>query len=304
MKTFNNLIQVITHFADEQVATDHLIQLRWGGNVTCVHCGHDKIYTLKGATKRFKCAGCRKQFSATKGSIFENSPIALQTWFAAIYLITSHKKGISSHQLARDLSLTQKSAWFVLQRVRFALKSGSFNHSSGAVLQMDETFIGGKAKNKHKSVAKFADNKTPVIGMIEQGGKVIAEKSKDVKAESLMPFIAKHVNKTDSTIVTDSWRAYDRLNDMGYNHITVNHMQGEYVWNGYHTNGIENFWSIFKRGIIGIYHQVSDKHLDKYIDEFEFRYNTRKCTEAERFDKMLTRCNVRLTYAQLIANEN
>lgn len=126
---YNNLIDVLTTFADKEVATNHLIQLRWGGQIACPHCGNMKVYTLKGATKRFKCAGCREQFSATKGTIFENSAIPLQKWFGAIYLITSHKKGISSHQLARDLSITQKSAWFVLQRVRYALQiSDIFNH--------------------------------------------------------------------------------------------------------------------------------------------------------------------------------
>lgn len=318
MRKFNSLIQVITHFADEQIATDHLIQLRWGGAVTCVHCAHAKVYVLQGATKRFKCAKCRKQFSATKGRIFEKSPLSLQLWFAAIWLITSHKKGISSHQLARDLKITQKSAWFVLHRVRHLLQSGSFEHKDGATIQMDETFVGGKQKNKHgyrshwkdgqassifTAPAKKIDDKTPVIGLMEQGGNVIAQKVQDVKGKTLYPFLDKHVRKSDATVVTDQYSVYHQLAKLGYNHVAVNHLSGQYTLNGFHTNGIENFWSLFKRGIIGIYHQVSEKHLDKYIDEFEFRYNNRKLGEADRFDKLLTLCNKRLTYPQLIQKE-
>ena len=318
MAQFNNLIQVITHFADEVVATEHLIQMRWNGNITCVHCNHDKIYTLKGATKRFKCAGCRKQFSATKGTIFENSAIPLQKWFAAVYILTSHKKGISSHQLAKDISITQKSAWFVLQRVRFALKSGSFNYTSTDTIQCDETYVGGKEKNRHQGktdkvermlsrraqglpmkAKAGAAEKTAVFGMIVTGGMVKAEVVQNTTTETLTGIIEKNI-QPGITIVTDDYKSYRKL-QQNYTHKSVNHSKGQYCKNGFHTNGIENFWSIFKRGIIGIYHQVSDKHLDKYIDEFEFRFNNRNCTEANRFDKMLSLCNTRLTYAQLIA---
>lgn len=317
---FRNLIEVSNYFADATKATEYLIQLRWANGITCVHCGNAKVYELKKAIHRFKCAKCRKQFSATKGSIFENSPISLQKWFTAVYLITSHKKGISSHQLAKDISVTQKSSWFMLQRIRFALESGSFSHSPDAIIQVDETYVGGSQKNRHQSrIAKFKRGqaieagikknnhgrsleKTPVVGIIEQGGNVTAKVVPNATRQHLHGFINENV-KDGTTIVTDEYQVYNTLRDR-YNHISVEHRLGQYTNNGFHTNGIENFWSHFKRGIYGIYHQISPKHMDKYIDEYEFRYNTRKMSERDRFDKMLTLSNKRLTYAELIKKES
>lgn len=314
---FTNLLSVITYFADKQKATEHLISLRWpNGVINCPHCGETKIYTLKGANKRFKCATCREQFSATKGTIFENSALPLQLWFAAIYLHTSHKKGISSHQLAKDLGITQKSAWFMLQRIRYALQSGTFTNTENDFLQVDETFVGGKEKNKHQSrlakkdrekdggksyatVGRSLKNKKPVVGMMATGGMVVAQAVDNTKSKTLLSFINKHA-KAGSTITTDEWIGYANLYKE-HTHITVKHRLSQYTNNGFHTNGIENFWSHFKRTVYGTYHQVSDKHLDKYVDECEFRFNTRELSEINRFDKMLTLCNRRLTYNELIS---
>lgn len=321
---YNNLIDVLTTFADKEVATNHLIKLRWNGKPTCPHCNGTKVYTLKGATKRFKCASCREQFSATKGTIFENSAIPLQKWFGAIYLITSHKKGISSHQLAKDLSITQKSAWFVLQRVRYALQSGSFTHSPDAILECDETVVGGSESNKHESkrlgkkiVVSHVENpetgykktryrkvsptegKAIVFGILERGGKVKATVIRDVTGDTLMNVVSESA-KEGAIVFTDEAAGYNSLHKKFF-HQTVRHNSGEYVRGMVHSNGIENFWSLLQRGIVGIYHSVSDKHLNKYVDEFEFRFNSRKMSEAERFDKMLSLCNRRLTYNELIA---
>ena len=309
MDTFKNLIEVSTYFSDKVRAHEYLVKLRWQGAVKCAHCNHDKVYELKGATKRYKCALCREQFSATKGTIFENSAIPLQKWFVAIYLITAPKKGISSHQLARDLSITQKSAWFVLHRVRFALQSGTFVHSANAIIEIDETFVGGETKNKHEDkiernekTGHAISTKVPVLGIIERGGNVTTKVVKNIHKKTLLPEIHKNV-KEGAQVMTDDYSAYNDLK-LKYDHQTVNHSIKEYVRGNVSTNSIENFWSLFQRGIIGIYHHASVKHLDKYLDEFEFRFNSRKFTERDRFDKMLGKMSKRLTYAQLISDGN
>lgn len=304
---FKNLIEATQYFSDTQVCTDYLTQLRWGVNVTCAHCNHAKVYELKGATKRYKCASCRKQFSTTKGTIFENSAISLQKWFVAIYILTSHKKGISSCQLAKDISVTQKTAWFMLQRIRFALETSSFELPvMDSVVECDETYIGGKNKNRHASKkvknaqGRSVKDKTPVFGLVERNGRVIAMKVPDTQKDTLHPIIEKHV-EAGTQVMTDEWMAYRGL-DKRFSHSVVKHGEGIYVIGDSHTNTIEGFWSLLKRGVIGIYHQISLKHLDKYIDEFEFRYNTKKLTEFERFENMLSLSSKRLTYSNLIQN--
>lgn len=325
MLDFKNLIEVSEYFSEPKRANEYLIKLRWSGAITCAHCKHDKVYTLKGENNnRFKCASCRKLFSATKGTIFENSPISLQKWFTAIYLISSHKKGISSYQLARDLSLTQKSAWFVLHRVRFAAETGSFEMNNGGIFEADETFVGGKESNKHKSrfaknqkkaadsesrnlgiepvrnMGRSVEQKTAVAGIVQRGGNVTAKVVKNTGSKELIGHIKANV-KSGATIVTDEWNSYRKLGN-DFVHEVIRHRLGEYANGEFNTNSIEGFWSQLKRGIYGIYHHVSPKHLDKYVDEFEFRYNTRKFTERERFDKIVSLMGKRLTYAQLIAN--
>lgn len=308
---FNSLMSVAKHFANKDTCIEHLAQLRWRGHVKCVFCGKDKIYTLKGATKRYKCAhpDCRKQFSVIKGTIFENSPIPLTKWFMAIYLMTAHKKGISSYQLAQDLEVTQKSAWFMLHRIRFIFNSGSFEHQPGAMIEMDETYIGGKAQNRHgyrqsiglkvSSGKPRTADKMAVFGMLERGGNVMAVKVPDAKSTTLMPYIQNNINTT-ATIITDESTAYYNVAKSGYAHERVNHTKGGFVRGVFHTNSIEGFWSQLKRGIFGIYHQVSYKHLDQYIGEFQFRYNGRELTQHQRFENMLSLADKRLTYQELI----
>lgn len=303
---FKNLLEATAYFSDKKICIDYFTKIRWNGNVTCPHCSNDKVYELKGANKCYKCAKCRKQFSAIKGTIFENSPISLQKWFVAVYILTSHKKGISSIQLAKDLGVTQKTAWFMAQRIRFALKTKSFNVPMQTVVECDETYIGGKNKNRHadkkveQSQGRSHKDKTPVFGLVERNGRVVAMTVKDVKKKTLQTIIEDNVSK-DASLMTDEWKAYKGLNKK-YNHSIIKHGQGEYVVNDCHTNTIEGFWSLLKRGIVGIYHQVSSKHLDKYVDEFEFRYNTKNMTEFDRFENMLSLSSSRLTYQNLIKN--
>lgn len=297
---FSNLIEVMTHFSDKQTCKSYLSQMRWGGKTVCPHCGHDHCYTMK---HNFKCAKCRKQFSETKGTIFENSAVPLQKWFAAIWLITSHKKGISSLQLHRDIGVTQKTAWFMLQRIRFAVKTKSFNKPLNNIVEADETYIGGKNKNRHSdkkvgnAQGRSTKDKTPVFGLVERNGRIVAMKVNGTTKGIIQPIINQNVSK-DAQLMTDEWKAYVGLAS-SYNHSIVKHGKGQYVDGFCHTNTIEGFWSLLKRGIIGIYHSVSSKHLDAYVDEFEYRYNTKDISCAERFDDLLTLSNSRITYKTL-----
>lgn len=301
-KDFENLIEVMMFFSDKDVCKEYLAEKRWGGKIVCPHCGYDeKIYTMKNG---YKCADCRKPFSVTKGTIFENSPIPLQKWFTAIWLITSHKKGISSLQLHRDLGITQKSAWFMLQRIRYAIQTKSFNAPLNGIVEADETYIGGKNKNRHahKKVkgaqGRSTKDKTPVFGMVERKGDLRAMKVNSVTKNEIHPIVLENISK-NTMLMTDEWSAYKGLSKL-YEHYVVKHAKGEYGVNGdCHTNTIEGFWSQFKRMIYGIYHNVSDRHLQKYVDEMSFRYNTRTLHCADRFINMVALSNKRLTYKQL-----
>lgn len=304
---FKNLPQLLNYFKDEKTAVEYFEQQRWGGNVVCPHCGHDKVYRT---TRGYKCASktCYKKFTVKVGTIFEDSKISLRIWFAAIYICSAHKKGISSCQLARDLNITQKTAWFVLHRVRAMLKSEA-PFMIKTVYQADETFIGGKNKNRHadkkvkESQGRSVKDKTPVLGMVKQSdGTVITRVIPDTKAKTLKPIINELV-KEGSILVTDEWPAYNSIRDK-YDHVVVNHKSGEYVRGVYHTNSVEGFWAILKRGIYGIYHYASPQHLHAYCNEFAYRYNSRKITDLERFDRVLTHTQGRLTYKNLIASKS
>jgi transposase-like protein len=303
MKKFDTLIDATIYFSDEQVCRDYLENIRWGDTPICPHCGNKEVYRYSNG-KLYKCKECREQFTVKVGTIFEDSKISLSKWFVAIYLLTAHKKGISSLQLHRDLGVTQKTAWFMLQRIRYAIRTKSFNKPLQNFVECDETYVGGKAKNKHAckrsegTQGRNTSDKTAVFGMVERGGNVIAQKVKDVSGNTLKPIIYDNV-KDGSILSTDEWKSYIGL-DGKYKHLIVNHGAGIYVQGLAHTNTMENFWSLLKRGIIGIYHNVSSKHIDKYIDEFEFRYNSKTNTENGRFDLFLQLVNGRLKYKELI----
>lgn len=294
---FNNVIELIQTFPTQETCIDHLEQLRWNGNVVSPFDTDSKVYDCKG--NKYKCKNTGKYFNVKTNTIFDNTKLPLQKWFLAIWLVTSHKKGISSVQLGKDIGITQKSAWFMLSRIRECFGIDANTQLDNEV-EVDETFVGGKNKNRHanKKIKGKLDDKAPVLGMVERSGKLVAKKVKDTTYETLSAEILKNINKS-AKLFTDDYSSYKRLK-MVYDHQTVKHSKKEYVRGRVHTNTIESFWAILKRGIFGIYHFTSKKHLQLYVDEFAFRYNSRNDTESGRFNLLLQNTENRITYKELI----
>lgn len=301
---FNNLFDLLKVFSTEEKCVEFLRKSKWANGEFCPYCGCQKLYAFSNG-KTFKCSDCRKRFSIRVGTIFEDSKIPLQKWFMALYLLTSHKKGISSCQLAKDIGVTQKTAWFMLHRLRHASQTKAFNAPLKNNVECDETYVGGKEKNKHKdkktpnTQGRNTKTKTPVVGLVERGGEVRAMSVSDVKQNTMLRAIVENV-LIGSNLHTDEFRSYNGI-EAFYNHKVVQHSAGQYVDGDCHTNTIEGFWSLLKRGIFGIYHHVSRKHIDKYLNEFTFRYNSRKIAENRRFEMFCENCFGRLMYKDLIA---
>jgi len=312
MERPKTLLQAIQYFSDEQVCIDAVAAMRWPQGVVCAACGADKPYYLK-AAKRWKCRECRGQFSVKVNSIFEDSPISLTKWLPALWLLVNCKNGVSSYEVARDLAITQKSAWFVLHRLRLALRARDFGKLGGSgPVEMDETYVGGKVKNMHKAKLKrlkFGNvgwqggrGKAVVMGMLERGGQVRAMTIEDRRKRSIDPVVTANV-EAGSHIITDEADVYKHLT-AAYYHEVINHMEG-YVRDHVYTNGIENFWSLLKRGLNGTYVNVEPYHLQAYVEEQVFRFNNRATKDnplddADRFLLALSQvANRRLTYAEL-----
>jgi transposase-like protein len=293
---FKNLVELTTYFPDDQSCREYLEKQRWNGNPICPHCQHTTVYKFSDG-KHYKCKSCRKKFTVLVGTVFEDTHVSLRKWFIAIYIFTSHKKGISSHQLAKDLGITQKSAWHLLHRIRYAFGEAEPEMMQDTV-EVDETYIGGKQKGKR---GRGAAGKTAVLGLVERNGRVYAKPVAKVDAKTLQNEIRAKVVK-GSNLMTDEFLSYRGLNK-DYTHRTIQHGEGIYVRGNVHTNTIEGYWSLLKRGIFGIYHQVSKKHLHRYCTEFGFRYNTRKGDEITRFDNVLAECDGRLMYKTLTAKD-
>jgi transposase-like protein len=307
----------IQHFSDEQVCIDTVAALRWPQGVVCPACGHKEHYYLK-TQKRWKCKECYKQFSVKQGTIFEDSPLGLDKWLAALWMIVNCKNGISSYETGRALGISQKSAWFMLHRLRLALHNGSLNKlgGDGGEVEVDETFIGGKLRNMHKEKqinyrkitesAKFGGptGKAIVIGMLDREARQIrAQVVPDVSRLTLQTAVLKNVTH-GSSVYTDQAPAYQRLNKT-YLHEIVNHAE-TYVRGRVHTNGLENFWSLLKRGLNGTYVAVEPFHLFRYVDEQAFRFNTRKdhmgnkLNDGDRFKLALSQISgKRLTFKEV-----
>lgn len=300
---FKTLTDLMVAFQDPQTAIDHFKAIRWADGVVCPYCAHDKAYTLS-RKNMYRCAECRRNFSVTVGTIFEDTKLPLRIWFGAIWLITNHPKGIASTTLARDLGITQKSAWFVLHRLRHAARTRSFNKPpmSGKV-EIDETYVGGKAINRHKSRSGTkggVSDKTPVIGAVERDGEIIAKVLPVANKTNMHEFVKAVVDPNAEMLATDAHPVYQRLE--GYpQHQIVNHQQGEFKRGEAHTNSIESVWALLKRQIVGTHHWVSPKHLEKYVQEMTWRLNRRSMTPADRMNDLFECVAGALPYKVLIS---
>lgn len=304
VKTPTTLLQVVRHFADERKAWEYVRDRRWAGNVSCPRCGSEKVHLIE-TRMTWRCNGCRKQFSVKVGTIFEGSPVKLGQWLPAMWLIANCKNGISSYELAKGLGVTQKTAWFMLHRIRLAMQEGSFL-LRGSV-EVDESYIGGKARNMHRGPRQRLHSKgggvgkTIVLGMLERGGKVATMVIFNNDRRTLRSEVSQRVHGY-ATLFTDAHKGYDDL-VFQYQRRVIDHAVS-YVEGNVHTNGLENYWSLLKRTISGTYVSVEPFHLFRYLDEQAFRYNQREATDYERFESVArTVVGKRLTYRQLTGKE-
>jgi transposase-like protein len=318
------LQQIIQHYSDEQTCIDTVARMRWPSGPECPACATKEPYYLK-TQKRFKCRDCRRQFSVKLGTIFEDSPVPLQKWLPALWMLVNCRNGVSSYEIHRALGVSQKSAWFMLHRLRLVLQSGNVGKlgGPGSEVEADETFVGGRAKNMHASrraqfkIARESSmtgdanlvNKTAVWAVLDrEQRKIRATVVPKVNREALQTAVLDQV-APGSAIYTDEAKVYRALPKEQYIHEFVNHLE-KYVDGRVSTNGIENFWSLLKRGLNGTYVAVEPYHLFRYIDEQVFRYNNRKgangrkLTDSERFEIALSQvAGKRLTFAEVIGKD-
>ena len=305
---FHNLIELTDFFKIEDDCIKYLYERRIKNNIPCHYCGCKNCSYLPKNSSRIRCRKCKRLYSVRVGTIFQDSNVPLRKWFTAMYIFLSHKKGISSCQLAKDISVSQPTAWFMLQRIREVMKNENNDKFTGTT-EIDEAYIGGSETNKHAD-KKNKSEKTCIIGLVNRDTKTVkAYKVSSNEKDNLLPKI--YINcKDKSNIFTDSYNGYDDLKKH-YNHEFVKHCAGEYNRDKkdkegrtaykINTNSIEGFWSQLKRGIYGVYHWASNKHIQRYVNEFAFRYNTRALPDFERFNNFLLRVESRtLKYSCLV----
>jgi transposase-like protein len=290
-----NIIQIFKQFPSQKSCIKHLEKLRWGKTPVCVYCGSTNTNLLK-KENRHHCNGCRKSFNVTVGTIFHGTHVPLQKWFLLISLMQNAKKSLSACQAARDIEMNRPTVWSMMHRIRKAM--GSDNSLLSGIIEMDETYVGGKPRKDNKKDDDDENNtgnprgrgtkKTAVVGMVERGGNVKAKSvaKNKLKFIDFLKMIRKNIKVAESLLVTDEYKAYSRMNKV-IPHYSVNHSR-EYVKGDIHTNTIESFWAILKRGIMGQFHWVSKKHVNAYIDEFCYRYNAREIDNSLVFTMTLS----------------
>jgi transposase-like protein len=307
MKTifeFKTLTEFTDYFCDEAACVAHFTESRWRNGQYCPHCKHDKIYLCSNG-KRYQCAACKQDFTIRTKTVFGESKLPLRKWYMAVYLLATSNKGISSVQLAKQVGVTQKTAWFVDHRLRSAMKQNK--GQLFGTIEADETYIGGKVKNMHKNKRSAAigtggKGKAIVAGIRSRDGEVRATVINAVESSTLHPFIKANV-QAGATLYTDEHRAYSNL---GYAYVRdfIRHGLKEFSKGDCNTNGIESFWALFKRGYHGVYHQMSKKHLQRYVNEFTFRLNRKAQTMQSIFTDVVSGVtdNPQLPYKTLIQN--
>ena len=294
-----NIMKLMEQFGTDDKCRNVLEELRWPDSVQCPRCESEKVSRIK-ERDQFDCDECRYQFSVTSGTIFHDTHLPLQKWFVAIYLTVESKKGVSANQMKRVLGVSYKTAWYLCHRIRTAMTEMNPKPLKGTV-EVDEAYVGGRLKGQGIGKGAYLQNKSIVAGIIQRGGDVRLSKIKHANKKTLHAFIKGHIHPKTKLIVTDEWKPYGGIADYDTKHEVINHSRKEYVRGDIHTNTIENVWSLLKRSVAGSYHKISDKHIDRYLDELEWRFNNRSNPYLFRDTLMKLLGSGKLEYKELVA---